>query len=132
LAAPSAVLFDDFDQKNSDPGDPLAGVTSRPDFVGVIYPGPSPFARSRTPPTIPRNSPPSFVVCAGSGDRVHAIWAMEYFSAMLTASIPNIELHIYANGRHPGDSLTDGSHMTSGLTDRNGIPFGTWQIRFID
>ena len=51
---------------------------------------------------------------------------------MLTASIPNIELHIYANGRHPGDPLTDGSHMTGGLTDRNGIPFGTWQIRFID
>jgi acetyl esterase/lipase len=132
LAAPSAVLFDDFDKKNSDPGDPLAGVTSRPDFVGIIYPGPSPFARNRTPPPIPRNSPPSFVICAGSGDRVHAVWAMEYFSAMLTASIPNIELHIYANGRHPGDPLTDGSHMTGGLTDRNGIPFGTWQIRFID
>ena len=40
LAAPAAVLFDDFDKKNSDPGDPLAGITSRPDFVGIIYPGP--------------------------------------------------------------------------------------------
>jgi hypothetical protein len=28
--------------------------------------------------------------------------------------------------------LRDGSHMTGGLTDRNGIPFGTWQFRFID
>jgi hypothetical protein len=41
-------------------------------------------------------------------------------------------MHIYANGRHPGDLLRDGSHMTGGLTDRKGIPFGTWQFRFID
>ena len=61
LAAPAAVLFDDFDKKNSDAGDPLAGITSRPDFVGIIYPGPSPFARNRTPPPIPRNVPPAFV-----------------------------------------------------------------------
>jgi hypothetical protein len=100
--------------------------------VGVIYPGPSPFARNRTPPPIPRNVPPSFVVCAGSGDRGHAVWAMEYFSAMLAASAPNIEMHIYANGRHPGDQLSDGSRMTGGLTDRSGTPFGTWQFRFIE
>src|SRR5947207_2439501 len=55
LAAPAAVLFEDFDKKNSAPGDPLAGITSRPDFAGIIYPGPSPFARNRTPPPIPRN-----------------------------------------------------------------------------
>ena len=29
LAAPSAVLFPDFDKKNSDPADPLAGVSAR-------------------------------------------------------------------------------------------------------
>src|SRR6185437_14100321 len=40
LAAPAAVLFEDFDKKNSDPSDPLAGVSSRPDFAGIIYPGP--------------------------------------------------------------------------------------------
>ena len=132
LAAPSAVLFDDFDQKNSDASDPLAGVTSRPDFVGLIYPGPSPFARNRTAPPIPRNVPPAFVLCGGSGDRVHAVWAIEYFNAMLAMSVPNIEMHIYGNGRHPGDALPDGSRMTGGLTDRNDTPFGTWQYRFID
>ncbi len=57
---------------------------------------------------------------------------MEYFNAMLALGVPNIELHIYANGRHPGDPLPDGSHMTGGLTDRNGTPFGTWQVRFTD
>jgi endo-1,4-beta-xylanase len=132
LAAPAAVLFEDFDKKNSAPGDPLSGISSRPDFVGIIYPGPSPFARNRTPPPIPRTVPPAFVVCGGSGDRVHAVWAMEYFSAMLTASVPNVEMHIYGNGRHPGDALADGSHMTGGLTDRGDTPFGTWQFRFID
>src|SRR5262245_3255882 len=44
LAAPAAVMFDKFDQANNDPSDPLAGVSSRPDFVGLVYPGPTPFA----------------------------------------------------------------------------------------
>ena len=132
LAAPSAVLFADFDKRNSDPADPLAGISSRPDFVGIIYPGPTPFARNRTAPPIPRNVPPAFLVCAGSGDRVHAVWSIEYFNAMLGAGVPNVEMHIYGNGRHPGDPLPDGSRMTGGLTDRNDTPFGTWQFRYID
>jgi acetyl esterase/lipase len=132
LAAAAAVLFDDFDKNNGNPSDPLAGISSRPDFVGIIYPGPSPFAHNRTPPPIPRNVPPAFIACGGSGDRVHAVWAMEYFSAMLAIRVPNIEMHIYGNGRHPGDRLSDGSHMTGGLTDRNDTPFGTWQYRYID
>jgi len=132
LSSPAAVLYDEFDQKNNDPGDPLAGVSSRPDFTGIIYPGPTPFARNRAAPAIPRNAPPAFIATAGSGDRMHAIWAMDYYSAMLTLGIPNIEMHIYGNGRHPGDALSDGSRMTGGLTDRNGMPFGTWQHRFID
>src|SRR5580698_7161334 len=32
LTAAAAVLFDDFDKKNAGSGDPLAGITSRPDF----------------------------------------------------------------------------------------------------
>lgn len=132
LTAAAAVLYGDFDQKNSDPTDPLAGISSRPDFVGIVYPGPSPFARNRTAPPVPRNVPPAFVICGGSGDRVHAIWAMEYYNAMLALGVPNIELHIYGNGRHPGDPLSDGTRMSGGLTDRNAIPFGTWQYRYID
>jgi endo-1,4-beta-xylanase len=132
LASNTAVLYDDFDKKNSAAGDPLAGISSRPDFVGLVYPGPTPFARGKTSPPIPHNVPPSFIVCAGSDDQVHAIWADEYFAAMLAQKVPNIEMHIYANGRHPGDPLRDGSHMTGGLSDRNGTPFGTWQFRFID
>jgi len=131
LAAPAALFFEDFDKKNSEPSEPLAGISSRPDFVGLVYPGPSPFARNASPP-IPRNTPPAFITCAGSGDRVHAIWASEYCAAMLQAGVPNVEMHIYGNGRHPGDQLSDGTRMSGGLTDRNGMPFGTWQDRFID
>ncbi|HVT93273.1 MAG TPA: alpha/beta hydrolase fold domain-containing protein [Bryobacteraceae bacterium] len=132
LATAAAVFFEKFDRDNQSAGDALAGVSSRPDFVGVIYPGPSPFAPDRAAPPIPKSVPPSFVVCAGSGDRVHALWAIQYFSAMLAQSVPNIEMHIYGRGRHPGDPLPDGSHMSGGLTDRGGMPFGTWQYRFID
>ncbi len=130
LASFAAVLFREFDEKNT--SDALAGISSRPDFAGIIYPGPSPFAPGRNAPPIPRNVPPSFVVCGGSGDRAHAVWAIQYFEAMLAIGVPNIEMHIYGNGRHPGDPLPDGSHMTGGLTDRNNTPFGTWQYRFID
>jgi hypothetical protein len=51
---------------------------------------------------------------------------------MIARRIPNVEMHIYGNGRHPGDKLPDGSSMSGGLTDRNDIPYGTWQYRFID
>jgi endo-1,4-beta-xylanase len=46
---------------------------------------------------------------------------MEYYSAMLNKGVPNIEMHLYGNGVHGG-----------AMTDRSGIPFGTWQARFID
>jgi hypothetical protein len=132
LAAPAALLYEDWDRKNSGHADPFAGVSSRPDFVGLVYPGPTPFARNRTAPPIPQDVPSAFVVCGGSGDRVHAVWALEYYQAMLLAGVSNVELHLYGNGRHPGDPLPEGGRMSGGLTDRGGIPFGTWQYRFID
>jgi acetyl esterase/lipase len=125
LAAPAAIYFGEFDRTNDTPANPLAGVSSRPDFVGIIYPGPSPFTRGASP-AIPRNTPPAFITCAGWGDQQHATWANEYFTAMLNAGIPNVEMHIYANGHHPG------SGSTGGLTDRLDTPYGTWQFRFID
>jgi acetyl esterase/lipase len=131
LAAPSGLFFNTFDETNAEPNDPLAHVSSRPDFVGVIYPGPTPFSRDPQTP-IPTNCPPSFIVCGGSGDPQHALWADDYFAAMLRARIPNVEMHIYGRGRHPGDDLGNGARMSGGLTDRNDTPYGTWQFRFID
>jgi len=120
LAGTTAIAYDGFDQTNHAANDPLAAFSSRPDFVGLLYPGPTPFTRN---PAIkpPANTPPTFIASAGSGDKIHAIWASDYFSAMLKAGIPNLEMHIYGNGVH-----------ADGLKDRGGIPFGTWQDRFVD
>ncbi len=132
LSSAAAVLYADFDAKHADAADPLAGVSSRPDFVGIIYPGPTPFAKNRVAPAIPKDVPPAFIASGASGDRGHAIWAMDYFAAMLQLGVPNIEMHLYGNGRHPGDALPDGSRQSGGLTDRGDIPLGTWQARFVD
>ncbi|HUR59554.1 MAG TPA: alpha/beta hydrolase fold domain-containing protein [Opitutaceae bacterium] len=138
LATAAAIKWKEFDEKNALPANPFAGVSSRPDFVGVIYPGPTPFTRPRnatdwSAPPIPRDTPPSFVVCAGWGDRGHAIWADDWFTAMLQADIPNVEMHIYARGRHPGDQpWPDDPPSTGGLTHRGGIALGTWHLRFLD
>ena len=120
LTMAAAIQYPEFDAKNNGAGDPLAGITSRPDFVGSIYPGPSLFTKGGTPP-IPKDAPPSFVICPGWGDKVHAVWADEYFSAMLHAGIPNLEMHIYASGTHG-----------RGLSYREGTALGTWPIRFTD
>jgi len=116
LASATAIAFADFDEKNAG----ADKVSARPSFVVLVYPGPTPFAKGGTP-KIPRNVPPTFIVCPGSGDRVHAIWADEYFSAMLKLGAPNLEMHIYGNGVHGG-----------ALKHRDGIPFGTWPDRFVD
>ncbi len=131
LTAPAAVSYREFDTTHDVSGNPLATISSRPDFVGLIYPGPTPF-RGGAQVAIPDDAPPSFIASGGVGDASHALWADEYFAAFLRARIPNIEMHIYGNGRHPGDPLPEGGNMTGGLTDRNAIPLGTWQFRFID
>jgi len=131
LTAPAALKYPEFDKTHDLPGNPLAKISSRPDFVGLIYPGPTPF-RGGAEVAIPDDAPPSFIAGGGVGDAVHAVWADEYFAAFLHARIPNLEMHIYGNGRHPGDPLPEGGNMSGGLSDRNGIPLGTWQFRFID
>ena len=122
LAAAAGLKYVEFDARNHEPGDPLAGITSRPDFVGLVYPGPTPFSHDTNGSTvIPKDMPPSFITCAGSGDKVHAAWADVYFAAMLQQGVPNLEMHIYGKGGHGG-----------GFSDRGNSPFGTWQFRFID
>jgi len=57
---------------------------------------------------------------------------MDYAYAMLDAAVPNVEIHVYGNGRHPGDSLSDGGRMTGGLSAANSRPMSTWSSRFIE
>ncbi len=119
LTMAAAISYPGFDARNNASTDPLAGISSRPDFVGAIYPGPSLFTKGGTP-AIPKDTPPSFIAGAGWQDKVHAVWADEYFSAMLNAGIPNVEMHIYARGVHG-----------NGLTYRDFTGEGSWQDRFV-
>jgi hypothetical protein len=132
LAAAATMQWAEFDKRNDVSGNPLAKISSRPDFAGIIYPGPSPFARGAGPP-IPRDAPPAFITCAGWGDWIHAVWATEYFEALLMDGVPNVEMHIYARGHHPGDKVgSDEPPATGGLTNMGGISYGTWSARFLD
>jgi endo-1,4-beta-xylanase len=124
LTMASAIQYPEFNAKNNASSDPLAGFSARPDFVGSIYPGPSLFtpawtSKNGTPP-IPKDAPPSFIAGAGWQDKIHAVWANEYFSAMLNAGIPNVEIHVYARGAHG-----------NGLAYRDFTAEGTWQDRFV-
>lgn len=117
LAAPAALFAGSFEKSNSSESDPLAGVPALPDFVGLIYPGPTPFTRD--PATkIPADAPPAFIACSGSTDKIHAEWAADYFNPMLKAGVPNVEMHIYARGGHgnPGRGPEE-------------IPYASWPDR---
>ncbi|HWA26507.1 MAG TPA: alpha/beta hydrolase fold domain-containing protein [Lacunisphaera sp.] len=133
LAVNAALLWEKFDRDNDVPGNPLAKVSSRPDFVGSIYPGPSLFFHASTPPPIPRAMPPVFIACAGQGDWIHAYWATEFYQALLLDGVPNIEMMLYARGRHPGDKTEPGEPPSTGsISNMGGIPYGTWSARFLD
>lgn len=132
LAAAASLQWEEFERENNGPADPLAKVSARPDFSVLIYPGPSPFARGGKP-AIPRDMPPAFITSAGWGDWIHAIWATEYFTALLEDGVPNVEMHIYARGHHPGDKVGPGEPpATGGLSNMGGIAMGNWSARFLD
>lgn len=133
LAVNAALRWEAFDRANDVPGNPFAKVSSRPDFVASIYPGPSLFFRAATPPAIPRAMPPVFTACAGQGDWIHAYWALELYQALLMDGVPNIELMLYARGRHPGDKTgPDEPPATGSISSMGGLPYGTWSARFLD
>lgn len=132
LAAFASIHWEEFDRKHDIAGNPFAKISSRPDFTGLIYPGPTPFARGEKP-AIPRATPPSFIATPGWGDWIHAVWATEYFTALHMDGVPNVEFHVYARGHHPGDKVGPGEPpATGGLANMGGIAFGTWSARFLD
>lgn len=118
--AAEAGLFHGDGHKAPPASDLLHGVSARPDFVVLLYPGPTPFSRDANT-KLPPHPSPAFVATAGSGDRAHALWALDYVRALVQQGVPNVELHVYGKGEH-----------ANGLKDRGGIPFGTWPQRFVD
>jgi hypothetical protein len=65
----------------------------------------------------PKTNRPRFSCVAAPATGATSFWALEYFEAMLMAGVPNVEMHLYGNGRHTGDPLPDGGRVSGGLTD---------------
>lgn len=131
LAAHASLFWEEFDQSNDLPNNPLAKISSRPDFTGLIYTGPTPFARGGTPP-IPRACPPAFIAGPSWGGWIHGVWATEYFTALHRDGVPNVEIHLYARGKHPGDKVGPDEPPATGGLANNGLAFGTWSQRFLE
>lgn len=114
-----------FDHGDPSAADPIDRVSSRPDWVCLVYPGWVPNTLDMT--HVPADVPPAFLVCAGTGDVFHARQTVEFYNAIFDVGRRmkpkplNIEMHIYGTGGHGGS-----------ISPRNGIPFGTWPQRFID
>jgi endo-1,4-beta-xylanase len=102
-----------FDRGSPNAPDPVDRQSCRPDFVGLVYAGWAPMDI-----TAPKEAAPAFLTSAGSDDPFHARETVEFYNSLFRAGVP-AELHIYAHGGHGG-----------GIRSRNGIPFGTWHLRF--
>jgi endo-1,4-beta-xylanase len=102
-----------FDRGKPNAPDPIDRQSCRPDFAGLVYPGWAPMDI-----TAPKDAAPAFLTSAGSDDQSHARQTVEFYDSLFRAGIP-AELHIYGHGGHGG-----------GIRSRNGIPFGTWHLRF--
>ena len=102
-----------FDRGKSAAADPIEQQSCRPDFAGLVYPGWRPMDI-----TAPKDAAPAFLTSAGLDDASHAKASVDFYNSLIAAKIP-AELHIYSHGGHGGS-----------IKPRNGIPFGTWHIRF--
>jgi acetyl esterase/lipase len=73
--------------------DPIDRVSSRPDFLIMIYPGPL-----GIPETVPANAPPAFLLAAND-DQCCSPPVMKLLERYRDAKI-SVEAHIYARGSH--------------------------------
>ncbi len=104
-----------FDRGDANATDPIMRQSCRPDFVGLVYPG-----WSQMDKEVPPDAAPAFLTSAGLDDKFHARQTVEFHDMLFRAGVPS-DLHIYAHGGHGG-----------AISKRNGIPFGTWHLRFQD
>ena len=98
----AAALSTHFDQRLYDPLDAADGLSCRPDFAVIVYPGYLALADKNFAANpeihVTAQTPPSFIVQA-ENDPVHVENAVVYFLALKNAKVP-AELHIYAEGGH--------------------------------
>lgn len=105
-----------FDAGNPKAEDPVERESCRPDFSVLIYPG----WKRMDLDSVPKDTPPAFITCAGTDDAFHARQSVEFYMALFNAKIP-VEMHLYGHGGHGGS-----------IDPRRGIPFGTWPTRFVE
>ena len=90
------------------------GVSSRPDFTALIYPGSWPEIK------LDASSPPMFLL-AGSDDRPQVLAVLtQVYSALREAKVP-AELHLY-----------DGVPHGFGLRASNNGPVTEWPSQFVE
>ena len=115
-----------FDAGTPDAADPIDRVSSRPDWIVLVYPGWVPNTVDMT--NVPKNVPPTFLVCAGTGDVFHAKQTVDFYNAVFEAGRVmkpkplNVEMHIYGTGGHGG----------SIFANRKTHPFSHWPERFVE
>jgi acetyl esterase/lipase len=73
--------------------DPIDRVSSRPNFIVMIYPGPL-----GIPDSIPRDAPPAFLLVAND-DQCCSAPVVKLLREYRDATIP-VEAHVYARGNH--------------------------------
>jgi acetyl esterase/lipase len=114
----AAALSTHYEKRLYDAVDAADGLSCRPDFAVVVYPGYLALQDQNmaTNPEIhpTENTPPTFIVQA-EDDPVHVENATNYFLQLKNAKVP-AELHIYAEGGH-GYGLR-----------RTALPVTTWPL----
>jgi acetyl esterase/lipase len=98
----AAALSTHFEKRLYDPIDTADGLSCRPDFAVIVYPGYLALAEQKFAPnadiTVTERTPPSFIVQA-EDDTVHVENSVVYFMALKQANVP-AEMHLYAQGGH--------------------------------
>ncbi len=115
-------------------GNPLAKVAPRPDFLGIIYPGPVALRLrqhradpARRPAGVLSPSPAGATGSTRSGPRSSSTPCSGDRRAQRR------DAHLRPRGHHPGDKVgPDEPPATGGLSNMGGIAMGTWSARYLD
>jgi acetyl esterase/lipase len=107
----AALAETKFDSVQPKPSDPIDGLSSRPDFAVLGYPG----IRAESL-IVSKNTPPTFMVVADDDHPAAAVAA--YYSKLKAQGIP-AEVHIYAKGGH-------GFGMTGRTPAFRDLPVSRW------
>ena len=98
----AAALSTHFDKRLYASIDAADGLSCRPDFAVIVYPGYLAIAEKNFAPNADivatAQTPPAYIVQA-EDDPVHVENAVMYFMALKNAKVP-AELHLYAEGGH--------------------------------